>query len=117
MAGLGAAFLTIYIGTITPTGATLAGTAFVLALVMGGFLRTGGGWDIAYWLLTLAIAAPSLLFIGQAVNAAPGAGIWNVDFGLTFLVFFFFGPFGFGWVVGCLFALFTRLGLRAARAV
>ena len=115
MANYATGFLILYVATITPIGATIATVAFCIALLLGAFLRTGGGWDLVYWVLTVVVLAPSLIFVGQVAGAPPGASIDYYDLGLGFLVFFFFGPFGVGWVLGCLVALIVRLMLSLAR--
>jgi hypothetical protein len=115
MAGYGAGLLILYVATITPIGASIATVSFVIAALLGAFLRTGSGWDLVYWVLTVLVISPSLIFISQVAGAPPGAGIDYYDLGLGFLVFFFFGPFASGWVIGCVAALAVRLARSLAR--
>ena len=55
---------------------------------------------VIYWILTIALNVPSVIFIVLAAFGDENAQNANFNFGLALLVFFALGPFGAGWLAG-----------------
>src|ERR1043166_3664564 len=93
-------FIVIGVAIATPLGIILVAAGALISFVAGLAVSRRKVPRTIYWLLTVLLNAPSIIYIVRMPFTDGREEGGSFEFALSLLVFFLSGPFGVGWLAG-----------------